>query len=184
MARSFCWPVEQLCSRRFRPISPISLAAAPFGNAKPMNEMLIRIALAAILIFVIVDDLRNFRVRNEAVAALSVLFLLRAALSGQYAEALSHAVFAAVMFAVFVLIYTRGLLGGGDVKLLGVVFLWLGIENSFVFSLFLLAFTISYSLLAKLGVVPKRMVSARAKIPFGPCIGAAWLVTLILSFDA
>jgi prepilin peptidase CpaA len=144
-----------------------------------MNEMLIRIALAAILIFVIVDDLRNFRVRNEAVAALAVLFLLRAALNGRYAEALSHASFAAVMFAVFVLIYIRGLLGGGDVKLLGVAFLWLGTENSFVFSLFLLAFTILYALLAKLGAVPKRMVLARAKIPFGPCIGAAWLVTLI-----
>lgn len=144
-----------------------------------MNEMLIRIALAAILIFVMVDDLRNFRVRNEAVAALAVLFLLRAALSGRYAEALSHASFAAVMFAVFVLIYIRGLLGGGDVKLLGAAFLWLGIEHAFVFSLFLIAFTLAYALLAKLGGVPRKMVAARTTIPFGPCIGAAWLVTLI-----
>jgi prepilin peptidase CpaA len=110
---------------------------------------------------------------------LTVLFLLRAALGGRYAEALSHAGFAAVMFAVFVFIYIRGLLGGGDVKLLGVAFLWLGTETSFLFSLFFLAFTILYALLAKLGAVPKRMVLAQAKIPFGPCIGAAWLVTLI-----
>jgi prepilin peptidase CpaA len=133
---------------------------------------------------VIFDDLRNLRIRNEAVAALTVLFLLRAAVGGQYQEALRHAVFAAVMFAVFLLMYARGLLGGGDVKLLGAAFLWLGIEHSFVFLLFLLAFTILYALLAKLGAVPKRMVAARTKIPFGPCIGGAWLVMLILSLDA
>lgn len=128
----------------------------------------------------IFDDLRNFRIRNEAVAALVGLFLLRAALRGQYQEAFSHAVFAAVMFAVFLFMYARGLLGGGDVKLLGAAFLWLGIETAFVFSLFLLAFTILYALLAKLGAVPKRRMAARTKIPFGPCIGAAWLVTSIL----
>jgi prepilin peptidase CpaA len=146
-----------------------------------MTEVLIRVALGAILVFVIFDDLRNFQIRNEAVAALAVLFLLRAALGGQYWEAWSHAVFAAVMFSVFLLMYARGLLGGGDVKLLGAAFLWLGMDNSFVFSLFLLAFTILYVILAKLGAVPKRMAAARTKIPFGPCIGAAWLVTLILS---
>ena len=110
--------------------------------------------------------------------------MLRAALGGQYQEAFSHAVFAAVMFAAFLFMYARGLLGGGDVKLLGAAFLWLGIDNSFVFSLVLLAFTILYVLIAKLGAVPKRMVAARTKIPFGPCIGAAWLVTLMLSLDA
>ncbi|MCI0600624.1 MAG: prepilin peptidase [Beijerinckiaceae bacterium] len=149
-----------------------------------MTELLIRIALAAILIFVILDDLRNYRIRNEAVAALILLFLLRAILMGQFAEALSHAVFAAVMFAVLLLAYSRGFLGGGDVKLLGAAFLWLGMENSFLFSIFLLAFTILYVLLAKLGTVPKRMVSARTKIPFGPCIGGAWLVTLLGSGSA
>jgi prepilin peptidase CpaA len=144
-----------------------------------MIEALILVALAAILTFVIFDDLRNLRIRNEAVAALAVLFLLRTALQGHYQEALSHAAFAAVMLAVLLLMYARGPVGGGDVKLLAVAFLWLGIESSFVFSLFLIAFTISYALLAKLGVAPKQVVSARTKIPFGPCIGAAWLVTAI-----
>jgi Flp pilus assembly protein protease CpaA len=148
-----------------------------------MIEGLILVALAAILISVILDDLRNYRIRNEAVAALAVLFLLRTALRGRYQEALSHAAFAAVMFAVlllmFVLMNARGRMGGGDVKLLGAAFLWLGIENSFEFSLFLLAFTLAYALLAKFGSVPKQVIAARTNIPFGPCIGAAWLVTLI-----
>jgi prepilin peptidase CpaA len=148
-----------------------------------MIEALILVALAAILIFVILDDLRNYRIRNEAVAALAVLFLLRTALRGRYQEAMSHAAFAAVMFVVLLLMYVlmnaRGRMGGGDVKLLGAAFLWLGIEHAFVFSLFLIAFTLAYALLAKLGGVPRKMVAARTTIPFGPCISAAWLVTLI-----
>jgi Flp pilus assembly protein protease CpaA len=148
-----------------------------------MIEALILVALAAILIFVIRDDLRNYRIRNEAVAALAVLFLLRTALRGRYQEALSHAAFAAVMFAVLLLMYAlmdaKSRMGGGDAKLLGAAFLWLGIENAFVFSLFLIAFTFAYALLAKLGGVPRKIVAARTKIPFGPCIGAAWLATLI-----
>jgi prepilin peptidase CpaA len=149
-----------------------------------MPQIAIRIALAAILVYVVADDLRNFRIRNEAVAALFVLFLLRTALEGRYAEAWSHAIFAAIMFAAFLFAYARSLLGGGDVKLLGVAFLWLGLEDSFLFSPLLLGFTLLYALLAKLEAVPKRMVFARAKIPFGPCIGAAWIVTLILTFEA
>jgi len=148
-----------------------------------MIEALIHFALAAILIFVIIDDLRNYRIQNEAVAALAVLFLLRTALRGCYQEALAHAAFAAVMFAVLLLMYVlmnaRGRMGGGDVKLLGAAFLWLGIENSFVFLLFLIAFTLAYALLAKFGSVPRQMITARTKIPFGPCIGAAWLITVI-----
>jgi prepilin peptidase CpaA len=148
-----------------------------------MIEALILVALAVILTFVILDDLRNYRIRNEAVAALAVLFLLRTALRGGYQEALSHAAFAAVMFAVLLLMYVlmnaSGRMGGGDVKLLGAAFLWLGMENAFVFSLFLIAFTLAYALLANLGGVPRQMVAARTNIPFGPCISAAWLITVI-----
>ena len=145
-----------------------------------MTDGLIRVALAAILIFVAFDDLRNFQIRNEAVAALVVLFLLKAALGGRYWEAFSHAVFAAAILGAFLFMYAKELLGGGDVKLLGAAFLWLGMDNSFLFSLFLLAFTIVYALLAKFGSVPTRTIAAGTKIPFGTCIGAAWLVTLAL----
>jgi prepilin peptidase CpaA len=151
----------------------------PNRLVETMTEVFMRSALAAILLFVIFDDLRNFRIRNEAIAALAILYVLRVALSGQYQEAVLHISFAALMFAVILIMYARGLMGGGDVKLLGVAFLWLGIENSFLFSLFLIAFTISYALLAKLGAVPNQIISAGTKIPFGPSIGAAWLFTLI-----
>jgi prepilin peptidase CpaA len=148
--------------------------------AKTMTDVLISVVWVIILIFVAFEDLRNFQIRNEAVVALVVLFLLRAAIGGRYWEAFSHSAFAAVMFGVLLFMYSRGLLGGGDVKLLGAAFLWLGISQSFLFSLFFLAFTITYGLFAKLGLVPKRAVAAGTKIPLGPCIAAAWFAAHIL----
>jgi Flp pilus assembly protein protease CpaA len=67
----------------------------------------------------------------------------------------------AVLLLMYVLMNARGRMGGGDVKLLGAAFLWLGIENAFAFSPFLIAFTLAYALLAKLGGVPRQMVAAR-----------------------
>jgi len=148
-----------------------------------MIELPIHIALAAILVYVILDDFRNLRIRNEAVAALIVLYVLKEAIGGRYGEAVSHAAFAAVLFVLLLLFYARNLLGGGDVKLLVAAFLWLGIENSFLFSLLLLTFSVLYWLLAMLGAVSKRKVTARTRIPFGPSIAAAWLTTLIILYS-
>jgi Flp pilus assembly protein protease CpaA len=141
-----------------------------------MIEASIFVALAAILVFVIVDDLRSFRIRNNAVLALVLLFLVRTALTGQYDEASAHALFAVATSAVVVVFYVRGVMGGGDVKLLGAAFLWIGIEGSLAFSLLLLAFSLTYAVLARRDALPRKVVAARARIPFGPPIATAWLV--------
>ncbi len=144
-----------------------------------MIEVMILAALAALLAFVVVDDLRNFRIRNDAVLALALLYLASTFLSGHSREALAHAAFAAVMTAGVLVFYAKGVMGGGDVKLLGVAFLWLGIEKAFVFCLLLLGFSLAYAALAKLGALPRKLVSARARIPFAPCICAAWIVAAV-----
>lgn len=144
-----------------------------------MIETVILAALAAILSFVVVDDFRNLRIRNEAVAALALLFVASTGLTGHFREALAHAAFALVMSGLILVFYAKGVMGGGDVKLLAVAFLWLGPEHAFAFSLFLLGFTLAYALLAKLGTLPRQVVATRSKIPFGPCIAAAWLVAAL-----
>lgn len=149
-----------------------------------MVEVMILAVLAAVLAFVVQDDLRNYRIRNEAVLALLVLFLASVALAGTTREALAHAAFAAAITAILLVSYQMGAMGGGDVKLLAVAFLWLGLEHSFVFSLLLLGFTLGYAALGKLGILPRKLVASRPKIPFAPCIAAAWLLTTILSLAA
>jgi prepilin peptidase CpaA len=148
-------------------------------GGKAVIESLILVVLVVVLAYVVLDDFRNLRIRNEVVLGLALLFLLKVALAGDYRLGLSHAAFALVMTALVLAFYAKGAMGGGDVKLLGVAFLWLGAENSFAFSLALLAVTLAYLLLARLGALPKHEVAKRTKIPFGPCIAAAWLLTAL-----
>ncbi len=149
-----------------------------------MIEGMILAALAALLAFVVQDDLRSYRIQNNAVLALMVLYLASVALTGNYREASAHAAFAAFITVILLVFYQKGAMGGGDVKLLAVAFLWLGLENAFVFSLFLLGFTLGYAALSKLGLLPRKLVASRPKIPFAPCIAAAWLLAAILPFAA
>lgn len=149
-----------------------------------MIEVMILTLLAALLAYVVQDDLRNFRIQNKAVLALLALFLVTMALTGSAREASAHAAFAAVVGALLLVFYAKGAMGGGDVKLLAVAFLWLGLEDTFIFSLLLLGFTLAYAALAKLGILPRKLVASRQKIPFAPCIAAAWLVAAILSLTA
>ncbi|MDJ1159208.1 prepilin peptidase [Chelatococcus sp. SYSU_G07232] len=138
-------------------------------------EAAIRAALLAILVFVLIDDLKNYRIRNDVVVALFVLFLLWAALRANLALLASHTAFALVLFAILALMYGRGLMGGGDVKLLGVSFLWLGPEGALPFALLMCGFTLLYWAGARLKLLPSHRVGSRTRVPFGPCIALAWI---------
>lgn len=140
----------------------------------------ITLAVAGILLFAIVDDLRNYRVLNEVIIALIVLFIADAAAQGHYREAVVHALLAAVLFAVILVMYARGWMGGGDAKLLGAAFLWLETSEQSVFAVLFAALTLAYVAAAKFGLAPSRGKSKIA-IPLAPCIAGAWLLTLALS---
>ncbi len=145
-----------------------------------MITFLISFALGTALIFVILDDLKNFRIRNGAVIFMAVLFLADAITRGQYHEALDHLGFGGMMFLLILGVYAMGMMGGGDAKLLAVAFLWLGVGAATVFSVLLLILTLVYWLGAYLSVFPKKIVSGKMKIPYGPAIASAWLLTAAL----
>jgi prepilin peptidase CpaA len=145
-----------------------------------MISLLIAAALAAVLIYIIFDDLKNYRVRNEAIAAILILFVVDALNAGQYQELLRHLGLAAAMLLVFLLIYAFGLMGGGDAKLLAAAFLYLNIRAWTPFVLALCAITLLYALAARLRMAPSRKVGPRTAMPFAPSIAGAWLVVMIL----
>lgn len=135
-------------------------------------------ALAACLAFVAIDDLRAFRIRNEAVALLLALSIAHVLLAGGGAmEMLARLVFCAVMFGIFVAAYATGMMGGGDTKLLGVALLWIGPDGAVPFALLLLLGAALVGLLVRVGLVSSRSAGRRTLIPFGPVIAVAWLVT-------
>ena len=140
--------------------------------------MLIDLAVAAVLVWVATEDLRRFRIPNRAVALLAGGFLGACLLQGHVGLLLIHAGFATFGFALLVGAFAARMIGGGDAKLLGVALLWLGPESALAFAILLLCAVLIYAAGAHFELVPSRTTNGRTRIPFGPCIGAAWLVAM------
>src|SRR5215467_4690307 len=75
-----------------------------------------------------VEDIRRLVIPNAVVAGLCVLWPLHLAATTSFtiAGSLGAAGCAAAVFLVGALLFSRGLIGGGDVKLLAVATLWAG----------------------------------------------------------
>lgn len=146
-----------------------------------MIESLIYLALVAMLVFTIVDDWRNYTIRNEVILALLALFAANVIARGDYGQIAGQMAVAAVMFVALLIVYARGWMGGGDVKLLALAFLWLGAADLTTFTLSMCVLVIFYYAAARLKLAPSRGQS-RIYIPFAPCISGAWLLTLALSY--
>jgi prepilin peptidase CpaA len=86
------------------------------------------------------------------------------------------------MFIVMAFFYSYRLMGGGDVKLLSVAFLWVGIGCALPFALLLLLFASIHSIAAKVGWANTQRVENddRERIPFAPSIAAALAGVFIL----
>lgn len=142
---------------------------------------MIDLAVCAILILVVVEDLRTFRIRNVYVCGLAIAFLADCVVRGDLGLILPHVLFAGVAFAALALAFSLKMIGGGDAKLLTVALLWIGLEGAFVFAVVLLTLTLITIVGAKLGLLPSRRTEKGLKFPFGPSIAGAWAAVLGLS---
>lgn len=135
---------------------------------------------SAILLAILVEDLRRYRIRNAGVVLLLGCFAVDAAFGSRTGAVLPHLLLAS--FGAFILIgaFSLRLIGGGDAKLL-VALLWVGPAGAVPFSLALVATTLAYAAGATLGLLPSRRAGGRLQIPFGPSIALAWLGVIGLS---
>ena len=138
------------------------------------------VMLIAALAYVIIDDLRHYRIKNSVVILLGLLSLTRLLAEPNLKMLLWHSVFAVLGFGLLIIAYLRGLIGGGDTKLLAVAFFWTGPEAAFPYSVFLLLLTLAYWAGARFGPLPSQNVCGRLKVPFGPSIAGAWAITAIV----
>ena len=89
--------------------------------------------------------------------------------------------FAALMFAVMLVFYGRGWMGGGDVKILAVAFLWTGLSGAMPFAVLLALFCAAHGLIAKYGWAKSQDSGAGGRrIPFAPSVAAALICTFML----
>lgn len=140
------------------------------------------VVASALLLHAAWTDLREYRIRNEMALALATLFLLHAVLAGTtWAELKLTVPFAALMFAAMLAAYGLRLMGGGDVKLLGVAFLWTGLAGALPFAVLLGLFGGAHGLAAKYGwarCLPG--AGGHLRIAFAPSIAGALIATFML----
>jgi prepilin peptidase CpaA len=137
---------------------------------------------AAILFYAAMTDLKHYQIRNEVIAVLGGLFVLHAVLSGRWPGLPWNAGLALVIFAVMLYFYSQNLMGGGDVKLLTVAFLWVGIDCALPFAILLSLFAAIHAGAGKLGWAEVRQAGEdkRSRIAFAPAVAAALIATFML----
>lgn len=134
---------------------------------------------AAILIYTAVADLKHYQIKNEVVLVLAGLFLLHTFLHGAWTTLFWNFGFALLLFLIMLIFYSRNMIGGGDLKLLTVTFLWIGPFCAALFSVFLLVFVGVHTLAAKLNLVEIQLKDGRRSIAFAPSIAAALIAVFL-----
>jgi len=83
---------------------------------------------AALMTAAAFEDFRRLTIPNRLVVGLCLLWLLRVAVTpaSEWLAALEAAGAAAAVFVAGALLFSRGLVGGGDVKLMAAATLWAG----------------------------------------------------------
>ena len=141
---------------------------------------MVLVLTAATLFYVAYTDFNRFIIRNEPILLLAVLFLVYAVLSGRWTQLHWNIGFAALMSAIMVYYYSQKLMGGGDVKLLAVAFLWTGPLYALPFAVVFAVFVCTYIVLVKLGWANAQRVNGRSRIPLAPSIAGALIVLFVL----
>jgi len=147
----------------------------------PAWAYFVLVITSALLLRAAWTDLREYKIRNELILALAGLFVLYVLLTGRWADLKWDVAFAALMFVLLLVMYSLGGLGGGDVKILAVAFLWTGLSGALPFAILLALFSGAHGIAAKLGWVGSQITDAgRRRIPFAPSVAGALICTFML----
>jgi len=167
---------------------------------KPENSVQMVISLVGIGLFIAIacNDARTRLIPNELAIALGALGLVRILLAGDVSAALYTLTAAAAVFAIAVALFWRGLIGGGDAKLLAASVLLLGHRSlwGFLLVMSLCGALIALAIVAvrKLGVspgpatppLPRPAVQDplqrpdRPSVPYGVAIAVGAVLILVL----
>ena len=143
-------------------------------------SQVILVITSGLLFYAGLTDLREYRIRNELILVLAGLFCFHALLSGRWVNIHWNIGFALLMFGLMLLAYTQKLMGGGDLKILAVAFLWVGVDCALLFAILLFMFAALHTAAAKLGWAAARQVDGRTRIALAPAVAGALIGTFML----
>jgi len=127
-------------------------------------------------------DVRTLRIPNALVAAVAVLGVVRLIMIGDLSTALYTACASVVVLVLVFLLFWRGLVGGGDAKLITAATLLVGYHDLFHFLVLMsicgvlvtLAVLVTHRSSAK-----QPQPKARLAVPYGVAIAGGGIVTLL-----
>ena len=143
---------------------------------------LILVITAVVLFYAALTDLKRYTIRNEVVLVLALLFFVHAFVSGRWISIAWNIGLSAVILVILIYFYSHKLVGGGDVKLLTVALLWVGLDCALPFAVLLLIAATIHTLAAKIGWADTQRLTGddRRRIPFAPSIAAALIGIFLL----
>jgi prepilin peptidase CpaA len=137
-------------------------------------------ATVAVLSYVGFTDFRTFKIRNDSIALLAFLYIVYALIARSPYEILLNVAVSVAVFAALLCFYARGAVGGGDVKLVSVVCLWIGTHCALLFSVLLLLLIGLHVIAVRLGFASTQPMDSRQAIPYAPSIAGALIGTILL----
>lgn len=149
-------------------------------------QFYIKVAAVAVLFYVGFTDFRTAKIRNDVVGLLLILYILFALIGRPWLEIFWNVVLAAFMFVILLWFFANRAIGGGDVKLIPVVCLWIGLHCALPFAVFLLLFIVLHLLAAWMGWAPTKQMagrtgsSSRYAIPYAPSIAGALIGVMMI----
>lgn len=153
------------------------------------------IAFAALMVLAALEDLRRLMIPNALTLSLCVLWPLYALAMPTLASVLGSLACALAVFLVGALLFSRGFIGGGDVKLLAAATLWAGpagvlplLVATGVFGGMLALFLLmppgaQLATLARVKLGPadaSAKTGASTPVPYGIAIAAAAMIVVFL----
>src|ERR1700756_3255527 len=115
----------------------------------PTLSHVVLVITAAVLFYAARTDLKNFKIPNELILILIGLFIVHALLSGRWVSVHWNLALAAFMFVIMLYVYSQNYMGGGDVKILTVALLWVGLDCALVFAVLMAIFGTAHVAAAK-----------------------------------
>ena len=149
----------------------------------PQYKFYIEIAAVAVLLYVGFTDFRTFKIRNDVLLLLVVLYVPLAIVSPScsWIRIVESIVLAIFMFTVLLWFFAQKVIGGGDVKLLSVACLWVGVNGALLFSALLLIFILLHLSAAKMGWANTKPMAGRYAIPYAPSVAGAMIGVIVYS---
>jgi prepilin peptidase CpaA len=148
-------------------------------------EQIVLVLGIALFVVAAYGDVKTLRIPNKLVIAVAALGVIRLFVMGDLSVALYTVGASVLVFIVAFLLFWRGLVGGGDAKLMTAAALLVGYHDLFSFLMLMslcgvpVTFAVLFTHRSSSESQPASLPKARLAVPYGVAIAGGGIVTLL-----